>query len=394
VEAVAGSSHAATVRQCSSERLVYVAVDGSSLSLTDRMRSRDIGQVGQWRHPSRGLIVASALAISAGGTPIGLCGQHWWAREQRSTRKPRSRFVSPEKTEMRHSLAILKQAHERFVEQAPQSTPWFQIDRGFDAWAVLALAAERQMCMTVRIVHDRCIRESPTQKKAFLLSCMHRAPIIGSHQLQIPARQGRPARLATLEVRARKLSVELRVSRRKRVYVPMYGVSVRETRGRRPLQWKLLTTVPVHSLQDALAVVHGYTMRWRIEEFHRAWKQGICHVEDTQLRGRSAIQKWATIHSAVATRALRLSYQAREKPTSAATDELSRHEIDATIVLLRPKGIERGATPTLEQAVLWIAELGGFAGRYSKRPPGPTVIARGLERVEVAAIALLNAREM
>ena len=218
--------------------------------------------------------------------------------------------------------------------------------------------------------------------------------MLGCHTLDLPARKGQPARTATLQIRARPLTLELRVSRQRRLYVSMYAVAVRETRRHKPLHWRLLTTVPVRSLPDALSVIHGYTTRWRIEEFHRAWKHGLCHVEDTQLRGRGAIEKWATILAAVAARAIRLSHRAREKPHAAATDELSRSEIDATIVLLRPQGIELGATPSLAQVVQWIAELGGFAGKYSGRPPGPTVIARGLKQVQVAVAVLDNIRQM
>ncbi|MGT2432377.1 IS4 family transposase [Cupriavidus basilensis] len=34
-------------------------------------------------------------------------------------------------------------------------------------------------------------------------------------------------------------------------------------------------------------------------------------------------------------------------------------------------------SPTLQQAVLWIAMLGGYLNRKGDRPPGPTVIWRG-----------------
>ena len=152
----------------------------------------------------------------------------------------------------------------------------------------------------------------------------------------------------------------------------------------------LLTTVPVGSLADARAVVDGYAARWRIEEFHRAWKSGVCNVEDTQLRSREAILKWATILSAVAARATRLTYLARERPTTPAIEELSREEIDATVALRRPKGIKLGAHPTLAEAVRWIADLGGYTGKSSGGPPGPTVVARGLAKVEILAEGIRN----
>ena len=148
------------------------------------------------------------------------------------------------------------------------------------------------------------------------------------------------------------------------------------------------------SFDDARAVIDGYASRWKIEDFHRAWKSGICNVEDSQLRSRDGILKWATILATVAARAIRLTYLAREKPETPATDELSRDEIDAAIALLMPKGIKLGAEPTLVQAVRWIADLGGYTGKSSGGPPGPTVISRGLQQVETLARGIRNLREL
>ena len=40
-----------------------------------------------------------------------------------------------------------------------------------------------------------------------------------------------------------------------------------------------------------------------------------------------------------------------------------------------------------------IADEGGYTGKSSGGPPGPTVIARGLERIGIAADALESVRK-
>jgi len=394
--AVAGASHLATVLRCKGQRFVYVPMDGSSLLLTDRLRSRDVGQVGNWSSGGRGLQVVSAIAVSPDGTPIGVCGQTWWARTEQIVRnRQRKRRPYFGETEMQHAVDLLDEVQERFAKQSPDVKPWFQLDRGYDAWAVLQLAHQRDMLVTVRVKADRCVRDSSKDPKKYLFPRMHKAPVLGYSYVRVPARNGQRARVAKLQVRGLKLTVELRVSRKRRVYAPMYVVSARELhRKQDPLHWTLMTTQPTTSFQDAQSIIHGYTTRWRIEEFHRAWKTGVCHVEDTQLRGRDSILKWATILAAVASRASRLTYLARESPDVPAGEELTRWEIDAAIALLRPKGVKLGAKPTLAEAVGWIADIGGFAGKYSGKPPGPTVIARGLALVESFAKGLKNMNEM
>jgi hypothetical protein len=151
------------------------------------------------------------------------------------------------------------------------------------------------------------------------------------------------------------------------------------------LEWWLLTTASVARLEDALEVVRNYTRRWRIEEFHRAWKSGVCNIEQSQLRSARAFQRWATIGAAVAARAERLKHLSRTHGELDAEQELSRAEIDAAIVLSRTKRYGVGAVITLEQAVALIAAIGGYTGKSSGGPPGVRVIQRGLEEVIVGA---------
>jgi hypothetical protein len=115
------------------------------------------------------------------------------------------------------------------------------------------------------------------------------------------------------------------------------------------------------------------------------------NVEKTQLRRRNSLCKWATLHLALAARALRLARLARSEPHRPSTDEFSQDEIDAILLLrTRSKPGER-SSPTLSEVVLLLAELGGY-DRYSKKPAGATVVGRGLERIAplVQGLALLG----
>jgi DDE family transposase len=159
------------------------------------------------------------------------------------------------------------------------------------------------------------------------------------------------------------------------------------------LEWLLLTTHAVSTRAESLAVVKAYKARWRIEELHRTWKRGLCRVEETQLRSRNAVFKWATILAIVASRAMRLTYQAREQPDLSAAEKFSSTELEAIIVLRVPKGIALNFVPTLAQAVRWIADIGGYTGPWNG-PPGPTVVGRGLHEVLAVARAFENRNKM
>lgn len=395
--AILRSVQQATGRRCADQQTLFVAVDGTSLHITDSRKSKGIGCIGSRHRGARGLQVMTALAINHQGAPLGIAGQKMWVRTGRSKRDPKGR---PQRGgENIHWQEVLEDCRRVLSEAAPSSTPWYQLDRGADCWQVLTYAKKSEVVLTVRAVHDRRLDADVDR----LWQAVEKAPVMATKWIQVPAREARQRRRRIGNARINEF-IGARPARRAKVAihtttVPLIiatpsgketlkfnAVLVREVkRAKQPVTWLLLTTHSVESRAAALQVVLGYASRWRIEDFHRAWKRGLCHVEDTQLRSRSAIEKWATLLATVATRAMRLTHQARATPDAPATDELSRTELEALVALRQPKNVS-GNPPTLGEAVRWIADLGGYTGPWNG-PPGATVIGRGLHDVLVAARA-------
>lgn len=399
VEEVARASHIATVKRCIGTGHVFVPVDGTSVLLTDRTHAKGFGRVGSRGESSRGLQIMSALAVAPDGKPLGVCEQLWWARDKPPMPAPRSRKGGHRarfrERETRYWIDALEQTNALFREHAPDVRPWFQIDRGGDCWPVLATAVEKSLLLTIRSNHNRRLESQCGKPRRYLWNSVETQPVLGRYTIDVPAQQGRRARIAHMTVRACSVCIELRVGKKRRQYVTVNAVLARETGNAKDrLEWKLLTTHPVTNFDQACAVIHGYKQRWRIEEFHRAWKSGVCDVEASQLRARDHFIKWATLLAAVASRAIRISYLARNQPELLASEEFTQDEIDAVLILKKRTGYQRGSVPKLGELVRWIADLGGYTGKSSGGPPGPTVIARGLQDIEVLAKALKNLREM
>ena len=51
-----------------------------------------------------------------------------------------------------------------------------------------------------------------------------------------------------------------------------------------PLHWAVLTTEAVNTAEAALQVVRCHELRWRIEDYHKAWKSGV-GVERQRFQG-------------------------------------------------------------------------------------------------------------
>jgi len=154
--------------------------------------------------------------------------------------------------------------------------------------------------------------------------------------------------------------------------------------GEEPIDWLLYTNHPVEDLDDARLVIRSYSYRWRVEDCHRAWKRGRCNVEATKLRSYAAVKRWAIILIVVAARIERLKHLSRTTPNAPASIELSEFEIRALIALKYEDKPFDGPL-TIGRAVTILAEFGGWANKYSGKPPGAVVLGRGLEYVEPAA---------
>ncbi len=64
-----------TLLRCAEEKQVFVAIDGTSLGLTDNTHSKGLGGVGAWKLGARGVQVMTALAVEQDGSALGICGQ-------------------------------------------------------------------------------------------------------------------------------------------------------------------------------------------------------------------------------------------------------------------------------------------------------------------------------
>lgn len=385
----------ATATRAAAETFAYVAVDGSSITLTDPEQAKDFGRVGN-RDNVRGLNVINALGLSPEGVPLGLFTQEWWARppapvrtgskKKRRAQKAKSkRQRGPEEKETRHWLQAIEAATARAKETGAKL--WFEIDREADCQAILMKLTDSDHQFTVRGSWNRLIEDADEDGQHLLDWLARKAPQ-GAYQIDVPAGPNRTARRARMVIRWGQ--VVLRMGHALLEINAVWAVEPRTCpAGEKPLDWLLLTSAEVRSFEQAREVVFGYTLRWRVESFHRTWKNGACKVEETQLRSQQAVTVWATLLAAVAARIERLKLLSRSDPEKPASVELDSYEIRALILLKREykkkTEVVPDTMPTIGQATRWIADLGGYTGRSSGGPPGSVTIRRGLDYIKPAA---------
>lgn len=261
------------------------------------------------------------------------------------------------------------------------------MDSEGDAYDLLEYMVQLEADFVVRLCQDRRVVSVEDRKK--LSAVLPLATTRLTRNVPLSARKGtkttgrhasRDKRTATLEVRV--LDVELvrpAKSDAQLASLPVHIVHVTEPNppdGLAPVSWQLATTLPVASADDVAAVVDAYRARWLIEEWFKALKTG-CAYQQRQLESLDALLIAFGLLAPVATRLLALRWWGRNEPDRPATDVLDDDELACLRILEKQKRRRLPRRPTVGDALLAIARLGGFLRR--NKTPGWQVIGRGFE---------------
>ncbi len=329
-----------------------------------------------------GFFAHTTLAVSEQGVPLGLMEQQVWSRPPHPTRVRNAHQTKPitEKESFKW-LAGLPQ--EGFPGQAMVTV----CDREADIYELFQEAHNRAVDFIVRAVRNRRLEDAP-----LLRDQLRAISPSARYELTVQRQRDQAERQATVELRYTTVTLLPPKNRSKHTEVipleplTVQVVEVREVNAaaevKDPLQWILLTTLPVNDLDAAYRIVRFYTYRWLVERFHYVLKSGGCHFEDSQLRTVEALHRLLGVCSRVAWRLLWLTYQARQTPDAPCTVALNDTEWQALTAFVNHSPTPAPVPPSLNQAVRAIATLGGFIGRKSDGEPGVKTLWRGWQRLQ------------
>jgi hypothetical protein len=380
VEAIRQAHADSTRERAGKQARVLVVQDTTALSFNTRPGIEGLGPVGQ--KGTHGLMVHSGLVLTQEGVPLGVVHQQVWARDEAADKRGsrRSRRI-----EEKESFRWLETVDEAESQLPKQTEVWVVGDREADLFELFAMERRAGMELVVRATQDRKLVSA---KSLTLYQAVEAAPFLGWVEVSVPRSRKRAARTARMEVRACAMTLEPPrncVGRGELSPVRVHAVWVREVAtvppGQEPIEWLILTTLPVRTLAQAVAVVGAYAQRWKVETYHYVLKSG-CKVEDLQLHTAERIERALALYTVVAWRLLYLTYVARKAPEMPCTAVLEEEEWR----LLYAVSSRRGAAlpqepPTVREAVRRLAMLGGFLGRKGDGEPGVQSIWTGFHRL-------------
>jgi hypothetical protein len=375
----------------SKESIVLAVQDTTSLDYTTHRATEGLGPIGAWAQGPQGLQLHSTLAFSAQGTPLGFLDVQCWARDPQAFGKKAQRHQLP--IEQKESYKWLKSYRAVAAVQArcPQTTLVSVGDREADLYELFAEAANHRAGpqLLVRARHDR---QLPTEQ-ARLWQTLQAQPVVGVQVLQLPRQGSRAARAAHLALRYAAVSLRAPTRQEGAPAIPLWAIYAQEQQapeGVKPLEWLLLSTLPVTSFAQALEKLMWYTRRWGIEVLHRTLKSG-CRIEQRQLGQADRLEACLAIDLVVAWRIYHLHKLGREHPEAACTLYFEDAEWKALMMFTTQNPVPPTKPPSLREAIHRVAGLGGFLGRKGDGEPGTQTLWLGLQRLDdiTAAISLV-----
>lgn len=200
--------------------------------------------------------------------------------------------------------------------------------------------------------------------------------------------QPRKARRAEAEVRVSR--VVLRPPWRRDRKLPSLAVNVVLVReiapppDEEPVEWILLTSLPIGTAEEVAAVIQYYCVRWMIEIFFRTLKSG-CRVEERRFETMDRLLPCLAVYLIVAWRTLLVCRLGRSLPEVSCEVIFEPAEWKSAWRVVR-RSPPPSQPPKLSEMVRMVAQLGGYVNRKRKDEPGPQTVWLGLQRLHDIAL--------
>lgn len=388
MEAILAPHFEATEQRMRNYEVVLVAQDTSTLNYTHHPATTGLGPINTIEDQSTGLLLHDTMAFTPEGTPLGLLDVQCWARDQTEAGKRHRRHSKT--IEEKESFKWLKSYRNVCAVQArcPHTQLIVMADREADIHELFAdyLQIRKSAELLIRAERSRNRNIADDQEQIQRLwAYMETIQPGGIIELMVPPRPERPSRLARLEVRFAPVTLKAPTRKSGLPDVPVHAVHAKEINAPADsdelIEWMLISTLPVNSFEKAKTALARYARRWGIEVYHRVLKSG-CRIEDRQLGAARRLENCLAIDMVVAWRIHHLTWIGREIPDLPCTLFFEDAEWKALIGFINQTPEVAPNPPTLREAIIMVAMLGGFLNRKSDGEPGTETIWRGLQRLD------------
>lgn len=349
----------------------------------------------------KGFYCQTLMLTDSEGCPEGLLRQSFHNRSVATLGQSRSISSTQQAKipiEAKESYRWLEdyQELETLFGQMPQHRIVHLIDSEGDIFELFASRHYEHIHILTRAHHDRLLFIDPEKAKngeyqpKNLKIAVSETDCRGCFSIVVKDDKTGEKRQAELEVRWTNVTLDvpqtLKTYQKDKGYVPepINVIEVREVTPAdstehpfEPLHWFLMTTLPVDTFEQATEIIHFYTLRWRIEDFHVVLKEGA-EVENLQFEDQEALKNTIVIYSIVAIQILRLRYLSQsqpEKPIQEVGIPVQAYKVAAQFL----KKVKKIKIDIVEQpTIAQFCQLITLLGTGNKKNTGIRALWRGM----------------
>lgn len=386
----------ATLERMNLHPVVLIVQDTTELDYTRKIRT--VAGAGPLNEEyRRGFYDHVQVAFTPQRLCLGVVAIQLWARDDETFRQAKARKYQPlEEKESYRWLEGYRNACQ-IAAEVPATQIISIADREADIYECFLEAQQpgppRRADWIIRARENRNLPERDAEAGPFcyrkLFDAIAEAPVLGKRMVRIPKTPKRKARKAKVTIRAQRIRLKPPYRPEGRLpEIEINVVLVREEEppaGEEPIEWLLLTSLPIDTFAEVLRVIDYYACRWQIEVYFRVLKTG-CKVEDVQLETSDRLRPCLALYKIAAWRVLYVTMLGREAPDLPCDALFADEEWKSAWMICTDKPPPK-KPPTLRVFLPMLAELGGYNGRKHDGPPGPKALWIGIRRMTDFALA-------
>jgi hypothetical protein len=377
-----------TARRMMGQKTVLCLQDGSELNYTNLDSCEGLGELkaNQTGAKTRGLTLHSTFAVATNGLPLGIVK----AQCQAPKAKPADDKRKPSQIPIEEKKTFVWIEHHRDLVELASTMPQTKLvdvcDREADFFEFFD-EQRKNPCVDIliRAKHDRNIKQEPFK----LFEAVRQSPLQGKIQVPIPKQSARtkkskqkacavrPKRMADLALRHLQIQLPApkeNVDRSPVTVELIHAVEENPPADTDAVEWFLLTTVAIDCAADIEKCLRWYTLRWRIEDWHRVLKSG-CSIDKLAHETAQRLRRAIAINLVIGWRIMLMTLLGRETPELPAEVMFTNIELRTLRAYAKKKGLKPPAL--LGDAVLLVAAIGGYLGRKNDPPPGHQLLWLG-----------------
>lgn len=384
---------AATTERIKQQKTVLLVQDTTTLNFSGQHKRTDIGPINHDKH--RGILLHPTIAVTPERLCLGVIDTYHWAREElhhweSREEKNRENHKVPLKEKESYKWLISYKKAQEIAMLAPDTRIVTVADREGDLYDLYHEAFKSTQTSSaywlIRAMANRRLLDKDNNLQTLkLIEKVKSTKPIGIIEFELPTRNKSERRQVKQAIYVDRVRLSPPDRKRKRTRYEIVETNVviateiDTPPGHSPLEWILLTNVPINNTISAHEIVKWYLCRWQIEIYFRILKSG-CKVEKLQLETKSRFDACLTLYMIIAWRILYLTMLARECPDASCHIIFTEEEWKVAYMMAHHKKPPKKPI-TLSKMLNLIAQFGGYLNRKNDGEPGPTAIWIGLQRL-------------